>query len=673
MGGQSPQPQMYVQKPDIAPLIAILGAQQQQQNAGYNMMLQEQPFLFDAARQIGTAQQEQGGKVLGAATDLAKLQQGLGNSYLDMLGLQTGNQSALEGGYLNAQSQSIAAQQALNNQYLGQYGNLAANQQQTGRDYLGAATNAVAAQQDLESKYLGQYGNLVANQQQTGRDYLGAAEAMAAGNQALGNRAIQAQSEAAKGQQQLAQNILNISSSNAPEAQQFNADQTSKEAQELGMANLSRERQMAQLVDPKAEEMRAALGEKIQNLTSPAADKEWLNTLLKQGIMRSGATGVPISSSAGGAAYGDLSYEQKRQRDIQNLQIQQQYAAKNTAEVQAAMAQGMSLEQAKQATEAKNAAQRNSWLANVINQASNLGQVTSQAQQNVLNLTNNVVDRSMAQQNALMAAGQNLANQGYAAQGNLLQAGQNLSESIFGRQQNLMQASQALADRGYATEGNLLQAGQNLASNNSLQQQNLLQSAQGLASQDFARQYQLGQTAYGIGSQALGAQSGLLGSLQNLNNQALNTNAGLLGQLGQTTMGNAQSMMGMQNQGYGNLMGAVMKGQQDQQNYQNMLYQGAVQNAASQNAMTGAGIGALGSVAGMGLLALCVVAREVYGEQNPAWVEFRSWLLSKGSPRRVARYAAHGPKIAKYISTRPSWKARVKDWMDRCRLELAIA
>jgi hypothetical protein len=91
------------------------------------------------------------------------------------------------------------------------------------------------------------------------------------------------------------------------------------------------------------------------------------------------------------------------------------------------------------------------------------------------------------------------------------------------------------------------------------------------------------------------------------------------------------------------------------------------QNAANA-AMWSAGIGAVGKIGGAAML--CYVAREVYGEENPAWLEFREWLLTRGSYRRITRYAEHGPRIAAYISTRPGWKAKLRKWMDACRATL---
>jgi hypothetical protein len=81
--------------------------------------------------------------------------------------------------------------------------------------------------------------------------------------------------------------------------------------------------------------------------------------------------------------------------------------------------------------------------------------------------------------------------------------------------------------------------------------------------------------------------------------------------------------------------------------------------------MIGAGGSALGMVAMAAMM--CWVAREVYGPENPAWLEFRNWLLTNGSERRLSKYLKNGPKIAEYISTRPGWKNKLRNWMDRCR------
>jgi hypothetical protein len=69
-----------------------------------------------------------------------------------------------------------------------------------------------------------------------------------------------------------------------------------------------------------------------------------------------------------------------------------------------------------------------------------------------------------------------------------------------------------------------------------------------------------------------------------------------------------------------------------------------------------------GAAAGVGI---CWVAREVYGEADPRWQIFRSWLMTS-APRALRDiYIAHGPAFAAWIHDKPAAKATVKMFMDR--------
>jgi hypothetical protein len=83
---------------------------------------------------------------------------------------------------------------------------------------------------------------------------------------------------------------------------------------------------------------------------------------------------------------------------------------------------------------------------------------------------------------------------------------------------------------------------------------------------------------------------------------------------------------------------------------------------------TGGIMGGIGSLAG-GLLGnpnlfKCWVAREVYGEHNPAWLLFRKWL-DTDAPRWFDKlYLTFGERFANFISNKPRLKARIRLWMD---------
>jgi hypothetical protein len=179
----------------------------------------------------------------------------------------------------------------------------------------------------------------------------------------------------------------------------------------------------------------------------------------------------------------------------------------------------------------------------------------------------------------------------------------------------------------------------------------------------------LGNTAniYGQGGGAYqnASQLGYGGASALVNLDPMQRAMGIGVNLGTATNGQTGQMLGNYNNQMNDLASNVAS---FNTNMQASQYNSQNNNNA---AMTGAGIGALGQLGGSYLLAnaMCYVAREVYGEQNPEWMEFRSWLFSMASDRRFARYASHGKKIAAWIHTRPDWKNRLRSWMDRCRAE----
>ena len=85
----------------------------------------------------------------------------------------------------------------------------------------------------------------------------------------------------------------------------------------------------------------------------------------------------------------------------------------------------------------------------------------------------------------------------------------------------------------------------------------------------------------------------------------------------------------------------------------------AAQAAASATKKAGiyAGIGsAIGGI--------CWIAREVYGETNPKWKQFRSWLLTTAPDWFRSWYLDHGELVADWISDKPEIKARIRLFMD---------
>jgi hypothetical protein len=67
---------------------------------------------------------------------------------------------------------------------------------------------------------------------------------------------------------------------------------------------------------------------------------------------------------------------------------------------------------------------------------------------------------------------------------------------------------------------------------------------------------------------------------------------------------------------------------------------------------------------GMGMGGFCWVAREVYGADNPKWLQFRHWLLTSAPNWLVTLYGQHGEEFARWIHDKPVAKAAIRGLMD---------
>lgn len=72
--------------------------------------------------------------------------------------------------------------------------------------------------------------------------------------------------------------------------------------------------------------------------------------------------------------------------------------------------------------------------------------------------------------------------------------------------------------------------------------------------------------------------------------------------------------------------------------------------------------GGFGALAGAGVF--CWVAREVYGIDNPKWLQFREWMLTKASDNLRNYYIEYGERIAESIRNKPRIKDLIRKWMD---------
>jgi hypothetical protein len=101
--------------------------------------------------------------------------------------------------------------------------------------------------------------------------------------------------------------------------------------------------------------------------------------------------------------------------------------------------------------------------------------------------------------------------------------------------------------------------------------------------------------------------------------------------------------------------------------YQSANYAVQEQSRADRSA---ARLGLIGNILGAGAeIAVakidCWVAREVYGESNPRWIQFREWLFNAAPGWFRALYLAHGERFAKFISNKPRLKTVIYKWMEK--------
>jgi len=85
--------------------------------------------------------------------------------------------------------------------------------------------------------------------------------------------------------------------------------------------------------------------------------------------------------------------------------------------------------------------------------------------------------------------------------------------------------------------------------------------------------------------------------------------------------------------------------------------------AGAKGSMMGGLMGGLGQLGGAAIMA-CWVAREVYGESNPKWKQFRHWMLNKSPDWFREWYLINGESVAEHIKDKPELKAQIKIFMD---------
>jgi len=231
--------------------------------------------------------------------------------------------------------------------------------------------------------------------------------------------------------------------------------------------------------------------------------------------------------------------------------------------------------------------------------------------------------------------------------------------------------STGLAEQQTAMADDLYQRSQGL---NPEQQRLVDQQALGMAQ----RQGRVNDQS-AIAGQLMGREqylSGLRGQAAGMGQQAFNQNRLLAGDIGNTILGRASSAITLGGQS----LSAAQRGAEGQMGPQlfdaNAGYNAALQQRgqdmtfqgmqAQADAASSAGtMGAVSGIAqGLGTYAACWVAREVYGIENPKWLEFREWMLNDAPSWLRNLYLKYGERTAKFISNKPRVKSIIRKWMN---------
>jgi len=247
----------------------------------------------------------------------------------------------------------------------------------------------------------------------------------------------------------------------------------------------------------------------------------------------------------------------------------------------------------------------------------------------------------------------NLAQTGTARQMLMGEAIRNIGQGLSAREQrDIEQASrQAGAATGRmrdlgrvvgeataVTEGNRQRRQQNLA-----QAQSILGSEMGMKGQEMA-----------MGLQRLGAEQStaadpMMAILGRPSSAA--PAAGGLAQMGMQTQQQSGPQFFNPESGLGYIQNAAT-------NQANI----AAAQAGAQGSMMSGLFQGLGTIGGAALG--CWVAREVYGSDNPRWLQFRAWMLTDSPKWLLNLYIKHGERFANWISNKPTIKSMIRYWMD---------
>ncbi len=227
-----------------------------------------------------------------------------------------------------------------------------------------------------------------------------------------------------------------------PLMQDFDAEQTSRQAAQFGLSNEARARQGEELISPATARMRYQLPEQIEAITSDEAFKNRMDAWLKnKGISAVSGTGVDPSSSFGRSMLADVSTEEGRKRMLEDIELRNRFVSSQQRPT-GGLDPG-TLIGARMGQEAQNLGAMADWQKNIFSGAQQLGTGLGEAQQNtfdylsknmgeILNLSNvQRQNRQAYEQSLYNAAVQNAQSQN-ASKAGMISAGAGIGGAAIG-------------------------------------------------------------------------------------------------------------------------------------------------------------------------------------------------------------------------------------------------
>lgn len=213
-----------------------------------------------------------------------------------------------------------------------------------------------------------------------------------------------------------------------------------------------------------------------------------------------------------------------------------------------------------------------------------------------------------------------------------------------------------------------LQAGSQLTPEEAYQMKNASRSAYGDRGMGYSNQAIMDEMMkqFNVGQDRMNQRRGFAGQTLGYNQAVVGDPfMQILGRSGQAI--GAANSLAQQGQGQVSQAGAGNLYDPFRDAYSTMFHNQdiAAANSAANKQMAGQIIGgALGAAGSIGGGLMCWAAREVFGETNPKWLQFRNWLLNDGPADLRAWYIANGEKLAAALKADPKEKGWVREFME---------